>query len=133
VAGEPPAVHEDDRHVHLLRPHGRVDGGDDAAAQRHDGRIAHRAVAELPLAGGALDQRDGDGVVHAELPLQPRLRRLLPGQLQDERVHAQLDAIDPGGREPVLAPELDGRRSAPPRHAACRARRLPQRRRLRAA
>ena len=71
-----------------------VDGRTHTTTEIDHGRVAHRAVTELPLAAGALDQRDRGCVEHAELTLEPGLRLGLAGQLQHQRMHAERNRIE---------------------------------------
>ena len=57
-------------------------------------RIVDDRVGELVFARAAEDQARRAAVVDAELALQAVLRLLLAGELEHQRMHAQLDALD---------------------------------------
>ncbi len=89
------AVAQHDPHAGFeVAPDARVGGGLHALTQPDHDRIAHRLVAELRLAGGAAHERDGGGVIDAELAFEPRLRGALAGELEHHRVDGELHALD---------------------------------------
>src|SRR5262249_6099583 len=76
-------------------------------AQRHDVVVANARVGELRDAGGTVDDGDCRTVEHAELSLEAGLRLPLSRQLEDKRMHEQVDALDLVSAQSVLAPELN--------------------------
>ena len=66
-------------------------------------------VAEVAHAGRADDNGERGREVDAELALEAGGRGLLPGQLEDERMHAKIDALDGVGREPMVVAKLNAR------------------------
>src|SRR5262249_8447699 len=77
-----------------------------APSQLNDYRVAHDNVAELLFANRTARDRGRHGMIHAELPFQPRLRHLLAREFEDQRVNLQVDPLASLGREPVLLAEL---------------------------
>ena len=57
-------------------------------------RVAGAGVGELVEVGAAVEQRDGDAVLEAELRLQPVGRRVVGGDLPRQRVDDELEALD---------------------------------------
>ena len=70
------------------------------------GLAQYHLVGVLVFAGLAVQQADRARVVDAELALQSGRRRLLAGQLEHQRVHADRHLGDVGGREVVLLAQL---------------------------
>jgi hypothetical protein len=71
-----------------------VDRGHHLAAQCHHVGAVDDGVGELVLAGAAEGQARGTAVVDAELGLQAVGRLLLAGELEHQRMHLELDALD---------------------------------------
>ena len=64
-----------------------------AAAQRDDRRVAGARVGELVEIGAAVEQRDGDAVLEAELRLQPVGRLVVGGDLPRQRVDDEVEPL----------------------------------------
>ena len=80
-----------------------VDGGHDLAAQGHHVGAVDDLVGVFRFAGTTEDQAGGAAVVDAELGLQAVHRFFLAGELQHQRVNAQLQPLDVLGLHATLA------------------------------
>ena len=78
-----------------------VGGRTDARPQGDEVGARHDCVGEFRLARLAEHDARRAGMVDAELALETRARRRLPGELEHQGMHLELDALDVGGDEPV--------------------------------
>src|SRR6267378_4567175 len=101
------AVDQRDPAVDLLRLHRAISRRDDLRAQRQNNGVAHRPIAELLFAGNTLHQGDRDRMIDTELSVQSRVRRLLAGEFEYQRIDLERDAVDLVNFEPEPVAQLD--------------------------
>ncbi len=83
-----------ERHAHKGPVHRQVFArfGNNPPAQRHDGCVAHRIVAEFVFVIGRRAQCNRCGMIHTKFGLQSRARFLLCRQLEDDGIHLKINA-----------------------------------------
>src|SRR5208337_4459089 len=103
-----PPVLQRDRHVDLGRIDPRRDDRGYLSAQRDDRGIVDRAIAKLLLSAGALDKRDRNGVIDAELAFEAIVRTWLAGEFEHQRIHLELHALELIRGKLVFVAQLNG-------------------------
>ena len=88
------SILERDDDVGGIRCHRGVDSRRDVSAHGRDRGITRAGIGELFDANLAENERRGGAMMHRQLRFESGARYRVAHQFHDERVHAQLDALD---------------------------------------
>src|SRR4030095_14494203 len=94
------------RNSYLVLVQRRINDGRNAVAQRRHRPVADRSITELVESAPAFHERDAGGVIDTDFSFQSGLRRLLAGELHDERMNLEFNMLDLVWRQLALVSSL---------------------------